>query len=113
MTAGFDGYFGTIPSSATVLLRRTVSGEPCLIAWQVGQGWVVASTMYEDWAYSNGQSTRDGRSLVANILSWAKNPAGTIPTTNLSAGGTTSSIALTMHVRNLSDTAADRQRWIA
>ncbi len=108
VTAGFDGFFRTLPSNATVLLRRSISGEPCLLVYPVGQGFVVASTMYEDWGYANGQSTTDGRALVANMLSWAMAPNEAMPVTNLSAGGSASSISLTLHVRNLSDTPADQ-----
>ncbi|MGA9750648.1 MAG: CARDB domain-containing protein [Acidobacteriota bacterium] len=108
VTAGFDGYFRTIPTNATVLLRRTISGEPCLILYPVGQGYVVASTLYEDWGYANGQSTADGRSIMANILAWAKSPNQSIPVTNLSTGASASGIAVTLHVRNLSDTAVDQ-----
>ena len=110
VTAGFDGFFRTIPSGATILLRRTISGEPCMILYPVGQGYVVASTLYEDWGYANGQSTADGRSLVANIIAWAKNPDLVIPTTNLSSGGSASTISQTLHVRNLSDTGADQMQ---
>ena len=108
VTAGFDGFFRKIPGNATVLLRRTISGEPCLIVYPVGQGYVIVSTLYEDWGYANGQSTADGRSILANILTWAKDPDQPIPVTNLSAGGSASGITLTLHVRNLSDTAADQ-----
>ena len=108
ITAGMDGFFRKVPINATVLLRRTISGEPCLILYPVGQGCVVASTMYEDWGYANGQSTKDGRSILANILSLAKAPAQTIPVTNLSAGGSASSIQLALNVRNLSGTPADQ-----
>ena len=45
ITAGFDGFFREVPANATVLLRRTISGEPCPILYPVGQGYVVASTM--------------------------------------------------------------------
>ncbi len=108
ITAGFDGFFREVPANATVLLRRTISGEPCLILYPVGQGYVVASTLYEDWGYANGQSTADGRSILANILAWAKAPNQGIPVTNLSTGGSASGISLTLHVRNLSDMPADQ-----
>ena len=108
VTAGFDGFFRTIPSGATILLRRTISGEPCMILYPVGQGYVVASTLYEDWGYANGQSTRDGRTLLANIIAWAKNPGLTIPVTNLPWIGSPTNISLTLHVRNLSDTTTDQ-----
>jgi hypothetical protein len=108
VTAGFDGFFRKVPSNSTVLMRRTVSGEPCMIVYPVGQGYVVASTMYEDWAFANGQSSFDGRTLVANIISWAKNPGATIPVERIPAGGSVSGRPLTLHVRNLSDTPADQ-----
>jgi hypothetical protein len=108
ITAGMDGFFRKAPGNAVVLLRRTISGEPCLIIYQVGQGYVVASTMYEDWAYGNGQSTKDGRSVLANILAWARAPGQPMPATNLSAGGSSYNIPLALHVHNFSGQAADQ-----
>lgn len=108
VTAGFDGFFRKVPSNATILLRRSATGEPCFIVYPVGTGWVVATTMFEDWARINGQSSRDGESMVANVISWAKDTGNDIPETDISTGGNVSSIALNMNVRNLSDNASDR-----
>ncbi|MEW6608963.1 MAG: hypothetical protein AB1414_16205, partial [bacterium] len=74
ISASVDGYFTSYPDSTTVLLRRTKNNEPAMIMYPYGQGMVIATTMYEDWAYGNGQSTEQGRALIRDIISWAKKP---------------------------------------
>ncbi|MEW6608961.1 MAG: hypothetical protein AB1414_16195, partial [bacterium] len=51
ISASVDGYFTSYPDSTTVLLRRTKNNEPAMIMYPYGQGMVIATTMYEDWAY--------------------------------------------------------------
>ncbi|MEW6609918.1 MAG: hypothetical protein AB1414_21140, partial [bacterium] len=74
ISASVDGYFTSYPDSTTILLRRTKNNEPAMIMYPYGQGLVIATTMYEDWAYGNGQSTEQGRALIRDIISWAKKP---------------------------------------
>ncbi len=69
-----DGYFSNYPQDTTILLRRTANGQPCMIMYPSGQGRVIATTMYEDWAYGQAQSTAEGRALIRDIISWAKKP---------------------------------------
>lgn len=69
-----DGYLTSYPDSTSVLLRRTKNNQAAMIMYPYGQGYVIATTMYEDWAFGNGQSTAQGRVLVRDIISWAKDP---------------------------------------
>lgn len=73
-----DGYFTKWPDNSDVLLRRTKNGMPCMVRYKYGKGQVLATTIYEDWSYKNGQSTQDGRKIMMDILRWAKS-SGMIP----------------------------------
>ena len=46
-----DGYFTSYPSNATVLLRRTANGQPALLLYEYGQGKVIVTSMYSDFAF--------------------------------------------------------------
>ena len=59
-----DGYFTSWPASATVLLRRTANGQPGAIVYPYGDGWVFATTVYDDWGAANGQIGDDARILA-------------------------------------------------
>jgi hypothetical protein len=69
-----DGYFNDYPSNATVLLRRTINGQPAMIMYDYGQGKVIVTSMYSDWAYGHSQASKDEIALVRDIISWAKKP---------------------------------------
>ncbi|MFZ5570715.1 MAG: PQQ-binding-like beta-propeller repeat protein [Thermodesulfobacteriota bacterium] len=70
-----DGYFTDWPQEATVLLRRAKNGMPCMLLYPYGEGHVIATSMYEDWAFANGQATEDGRRIIRDMLRWALEPA--------------------------------------
>ena len=69
-----DGYFTKWPKNATVLLSRTKNGMPVLLMYRYGNGTVIASTVYTDWAYGHYQATRDGKQLIRNMIIFAKEP---------------------------------------
>jgi thiol-disulfide isomerase/thioredoxin len=69
-----DGYFTKYPENATILLSRTKNGMPAMLMYEYGNGTVIASTIYTDWAYGHHQITQDGKNLVRNIIAWAKYP---------------------------------------
>jgi len=69
-----DGSFTSYPENASVLLSRTKNGMPALLMYNYGNGTVIASTLYTDWAYPRGQATKDGINIVRDIINWAKNP---------------------------------------
>jgi hypothetical protein len=71
---GVDGYFTSYPEDTTVLLRRTANGQPAMILYPYGKGFVLASTLYTDFAFTHHQANQDEINLVQNIISWAKKP---------------------------------------
>ena len=73
-TLNVDGYFTNYPSNATVILRRTVNGQPALLTYDYGLGKVIVTSMYSDWAYGHGQASSEEVALVRDIISWAKAP---------------------------------------
>lgn len=71
---GLDGYFLTWPENAKILLRRKKNNFPALLVYPYGEGFVVASTLYTDFAGSTGQLTADETQLLKDLLVWLKNP---------------------------------------
>ncbi|RZB29496.1 MAG: hypothetical protein AEth_01131 [Candidatus Argoarchaeum ethanivorans] len=69
-----DGYFTSYPENATILLTRTKNGMPAMLMYEYGNGTVIVSTAYTDWAYGHNQATKDGENLLRDIISWAKEP---------------------------------------
>ena len=74
-TLNMDGYLTNYPSNSTVLLRRTANGQPALLMYDYGQGKVVVTSMYSDFAYSRSQASKEEIALVRDMISWAKKPA--------------------------------------
>jgi len=83
ISSPIDGYFAGYPSNSTVLLSRRINGMPAMLAYPYGEGRVVVTSMFEDWGYSHGQSTAQGRAIVRDLITWAKNPDLEIPEYNL------------------------------
>jgi uncharacterized membrane protein len=71
---GVDGYFSSYPEGSTILLRRIANGQPAMILYPYGQGQVIATTLYTDFAFSHHQANQAEINLVQNIISWAKKP---------------------------------------
>lgn len=70
-----DGYFAQYPSDSKILLRRTANGQPAMLLYQYGQGSILVTSLYEDWASTQAQSTQAGRNLIRDIITWAKSPS--------------------------------------
>ncbi|MBI4652330.1 hypothetical protein HY745_13860, partial [Candidatus Desantisbacteria bacterium] len=68
-----DGYFTSWPKDAKILLRRSKNGQPCMLLYKYGSGWVLATTIYTDYGYSVGQASTSGKALLRNIITWARN----------------------------------------
>jgi methionine-rich copper-binding protein CopC len=77
-TVNVDGYFTGYPANATVMLRRTANGQPALLMYEHGQGRVIVTSMYSDWAYGHGQASQEEIAIIRDLLSWVKKPA-TLP----------------------------------
>jgi hypothetical protein len=97
-----DGYFTKWPKDAKILLTRTKNGMPALIMYKYGDGRVIATTMYDDWAYSSSGATKDGLNLIRDIVAWARNPEGILEFQPDKPAD------ISLNVTNREDTAADR-----
>ena len=74
-TINVDGYFTTYPSNTTVILRRTSNGQPDLLMYEYGQGRVIVSSMYTDYALKQNHASSEEIALIRDMISWAKKPA--------------------------------------
>jgi fibronectin type 3 domain-containing protein len=72
LAVNVDGYFTKWPLSATILLQRNKNGMPALLTYPFGKGTVIATTIFEDWAYGNNQSTEAGQNLIRDMVAWAR-----------------------------------------
>ncbi|MGQ9638729.1 MAG: hypothetical protein ACUVT6_13215, partial [Thermodesulfobacteriota bacterium] len=75
VSVGVDGYFTSYPENSLILLRRTANGQPAMILYPYGQGYVIATTLYTDFALTHGQANQGELNLIRNLISWAKKPA--------------------------------------
>ena len=49
-----DGYFTKVPENATVLARNNQrNGQPIIVSYPYGNGQVIATTLYTDYAYGD------------------------------------------------------------
>jgi sugar lactone lactonase YvrE len=99
-TLNVDGYFTQYPSATTVVLNRTANNQPALIVYEHGQGKVIVTAMYSDFAFAHSQASSEEIALVRDMIAWAKKPA-VLPETTRS--GTT---ALSIPVVNIRDVDA-------
>lgn len=77
-----DGYFTSYPSAAKVLLSKTSNGMPAMLMYEYGQGKVIITSIFSDWAFAHKQASKDEISLFRDLISWAKKPAE-LPTVSL------------------------------
>jgi hypothetical protein len=70
--ANVDGYFTSWPENGTVLMRRTKNSMPCIIHYDMGDGTVLATSLYSDYGYLSGQINADEKKLIRDIISWGK-----------------------------------------
>jgi sugar lactone lactonase YvrE len=70
-TVNVDGYFSLYPDNSTVMLRRTKNGMPALLTYPYGNGKVVATTMFSDWAYGAGGASSEELSFVRDLIYWS------------------------------------------
>lgn len=70
-SAAVDGFFTDLPQGAEVLLRATGSGQPVAVAYPYGQGQVIATTLYTDWAAMNQPAGQDEYGFLRDLVLWA------------------------------------------
>ncbi|GEM_PF-5156699 len=74
LSINVDGYFTKWPDNAAILLKRTKNSMPVAISYTYGKGTVIATGLYDDYAFQQHSSTVQGIDLIKNIASWAKYP---------------------------------------
>ncbi|GEM_PF-6090400 len=109
-----DGYFERLPNNAVSLLKRTKNSYPVLAYYKYGNGYVILTSMYEDWGYIHGGSTRQGRSLIRDLITWAKAPDMEIPVYTLpeqSEGGSVD-VSLNLEVEDSTSLPASKVKLL-
>jgi len=66
-----DGFFTRIPDDSSVYLSRIRDGTPCLFSYPFGDGKVIVSTCYLDFAHQQGSSTPDEHVLLRDLVEWS------------------------------------------
>ncbi|MGD9404339.1 MAG: RHS repeat-associated core domain-containing protein, partial [Anaerolineae bacterium] len=78
-----DGYFDTAPDGAIEVLNRMKNGQPGLLLYrypsEVEGGYVLATSVYDDWGETNFQASPDALTLLRDALSWAFDPEEALP----------------------------------
>jgi hypothetical protein len=103
MDINIDGYFTKWPENATILFSRTANGMPAGIMYHYGNGTVIATTAYTDWAFAHGQRTRDGLAFVRDLLAWAVAEAEGTQVQEYGHGDT---VSIDIPITNNADSAA-------
>jgi len=69
-----DGFFVNYPPDTEELLIREANGQPAVIVYPYGEGTVIATDMYPDYAYWTGQYSADELHYVRDMITWALHP---------------------------------------
>ncbi|MBN1593962.1 MAG: hypothetical protein JW941_12030, partial [Candidatus Coatesbacteria bacterium] len=69
LDSSVDGYFTEMPQGASVLLRRTTTGQPEMVMYPYGDGIVFAICSYDDWS---GMWSWDTETLVRDTVFWCQ-----------------------------------------
>lgn len=69
-----DGFFLSLPAGATTLLARSATGQPAAALWKVGNGTVVASALFPDYAAGIGLASAQDLALPRSMVLWALHP---------------------------------------
>ncbi|MCX6580277.1 MAG: hypothetical protein NT166_08835, partial [Candidatus Aminicenantes bacterium] len=105
--AGVDGYFSVYPSNSTILLRRKINLEPALLYYHYGNGTVILTSMFTDWAYAHSQATISEIKIIRDLITFAKNPKLPIPMFDLEQNPTPA-INLNVQVENNTEFTASK-----
>lgn len=64
-----DGYFLSYPVNSEIWLLRSKNEQPCMLSFPYGNGEIVLSSLYLDWAAANHQGTNDERIFFRDLVS--------------------------------------------
>jgi len=94
-------------------IKAAVPTQCMWLAYPYGEGRVVVTSMFEDWGNSHGQSTIQGRSIIRDLITWAKNPDLEILEYNL-RNNPDPEVKLNIELKNLSDKTASEAKilWL-
>ncbi|MCL6613151.1 MAG: hypothetical protein K6U03_00800, partial [Firmicutes bacterium] len=67
-----DGVLTSWPEGAETWLYRLKNNFPALLMYRHGNGRVIVSNYYSDYAHGHAQLHRDERALLRDLLSWAR-----------------------------------------
>ena len=104
---GVDGYFSVYPSNSTILLKRKINLEPALLYYPYGNGTVILTSMFTDWAYAHSQATTSEIKIIRDLITFAKNPRMPIPMFDLEQNPTPA-INLNAQVENNTEFTASK-----
>lgn len=80
-----SGFFTTVPGGQSqVLLKDAATGQPVLIAYRYGKGFVVATTSVCDVATLASDPSREEMKLMLAVLSWARSGGAELARAGLS-----------------------------
>lgn len=68
-----DGVLTSWPVNAETWLYRIKNNFPALLSYPAGQGRVIVSNYYSDYAHGHSQLHEDERRLLRDLLSWGRN----------------------------------------
>ena len=80
-----DGVITSWPEDGETWLYRLKNNFPALLSYQIGQGRVVISNYYSDYARGHSQLNEDEKRLLRDLLSWGRD-FGVLP--EIAPGGT-------------------------
>ncbi|MBZ5590476.1 MAG: hypothetical protein LAO05_18145 [Acidobacteriia bacterium] len=103
-----DGFFDRWPSQANLLLRKTNGAMPVLLTYPLGAGRVLMTTVFEDWARTNGRSSAEGQALLNGFLQWGVEIDRELPRCHFDSPCT---VAIPVTLRNLTEAAGDTVVW--
>ncbi|HLP44629.1 MAG TPA: hypothetical protein VK469_01705, partial [Candidatus Kapabacteria bacterium] len=112
VNAGVDGYFSAYPSNSTILLKRKVNLEPALLYYPYGNGTVILTSIFTDWASAHSQATTSEIKIIRDLIAFAKNPHLPIPMFDL-AQNPTPAINLNISIINKTEEPSTKVKLMA
>ncbi|HLP49222.1 MAG TPA: hypothetical protein VK469_24995, partial [Candidatus Kapabacteria bacterium] len=109
INAGVDGYFSSYSSNSTILLKGKTNLGPALLYYPYGNGMVILTSMFTDWASAHSQATISEIKIIRDLVTFAKNPHLPIPMFDL-AQNPTPTINLNVEVKNNTEFAASKAK---
>lgn len=108
---GVDGYFSKFPENGTSILTRRVNIQPALLYYPYGEGTVILTSMFTDWATAHSQASATELNVLRDLLTFAQDPSATVPMYDLQENPTPT-VQLNVGVKNVGEEASSSVRFI-